>query len=127
MFRRRHFMAGLGSAALAVPSSALSAPSGGRIAIADSYVANIADQDDPHNATLSPGQVLSLRREPERAFDTNSIAVMCGQQRLGYLPGDQSRLLAPMIDAGFTLGAVLVESREYPRPSLSLNLFVGPS
>jgi hypothetical protein len=128
MVHRRLLLAGLGGAALAAPAyaAAFATKESSRIPLSSSYVVNMADQDGIDVEALSRGQVFELRREPDRAFDSNSIAVMAGAQRLGYLPANQSRLLAPLIDAGFALDAELVEATHQPRPSARLNLFLTP-
>ena len=129
MVHRRLLLAGLGSAALAAPAQAAvfrSKPNG-PVPLSSSYIVNMADQAGVDIAALTPGQALVLRREPGRAFDANSIAVMAGAFRLGYLPANQSRLLAPLVDAGMDVSAELVEARHHPRPSATLNLFLSPS
>lgn len=125
MLHRRAFMAGLGCATLVAPANAaVTAAHAGRLPLSRSYIVNMADQGMPQEASLRNGQMLSLRRQPERAFDSNSIAVIWRERQLGYLPANQSRLLAPLMDAGFDLQAVLVEVKRQPRPSAHVDLFL---
>ena len=55
------------------------------------------------------GEPLWLKRQPARTYDTNSISVSRAPdaEPIGYLPTDQSRILAPLMDAGFALGATV--------------------
>jgi hypothetical protein len=49
-------------------------------------------------AALKTGDELKLIREPTNKFDANAIAVYCGDQRVGYIPSKQNKVLAGFID-----------------------------
>jgi len=44
-------------------------------------------------AALVPGDLLTLKREPENKFDPNAIAVYKGALHIGYVPSEWTRLL----------------------------------
>jgi uncharacterized phage-like protein YoqJ len=43
--------------------------------------------------------VLDLRREPQNQHDNNAIALYAQRDKVGYVPKDLAKMLAPMIDA----------------------------
>lgn len=126
MPNRRVLLKGMGGLTLAAAAPSVVAASQGadRVLLAKSYVVNLVDTAflDPEGP--SAGDALALVREPDRAFDANSIGVYFGDQRVGYLPGNQSRLLAPMLDAGFELEANVTGARHLPRPAVDLELYI---
>lgn len=69
-----------------------------------------------HNAlariavTLAAGQELLLRREPANPFDRLAVAVhAAGGERLGYLPRQDARRVAALLDAGGEVVVVIAE------------------
>ena len=58
------------------------------------------------------GDPLTLRREPSNTHDQNAVAVWAGPTRLGYLRRLEAALLAPRIDAGEQLVAVVASCPE---------------
>lgn len=122
MDRRDFFMAGAAGAAgglLALPAAAPGRASGAAIA---SYVTGLRDHLRGAEPPAAPSPV-GLRREPDRAFDPHSIAVLDPEgARLGYLPASQGRVLAPLMDAGFAFEARVVEARPGPNPALRLEI-----
>ncbi len=58
-------------------------------------------------AGLAPGDPLTLRREPENAFDPNAIAVSFGTLALGYLRREIAARLAPNFDAAIAYEATV--------------------
>ena len=63
---------------------------------------------DPPNVDLSPGEVLTLQREPGNENDPKAIGILakCGT-RIGYVPHQISAHLAPQLDAGIRASAWL--------------------
>ena len=60
---------------------------------------------------LRPGDVLTLKREPELKYDANAVAVyhpskVGGDKQLGYLPRGLAAELSPLMDAGTEVTAV---------------------
>jgi len=52
-----------------------------------------------HDATVRPGEHVSLEREPENEHDPNAIRVENGRcDTLGYLPRERAAWLAPLMD-----------------------------
>lgn len=126
MIIRRAFLAGLAGVAAALPLTASGAVGRrrGEVRLPPSYVTNLPAKlpGSSHGA----GTQLRLRREPERRYDPSSVAVLATDgTRLGYLPADQSRMLAPLLDAGLPARAEIVAAGNAPRPFLRLNLFLG--
>jgi hypothetical protein len=57
----------------------------------------------------------SLTREPMNPADPNAVAVTLeGIYKLGYLPADVARVVAPIIDKGTELVAELVQFNKLP-------------
>ncbi len=125
MPNRRPLLQGMGGVILAAgTATAASAASPlERVRLMKSYIVNLAD-DALVSDALALGAPLALTREPQRSFDASSIAVFHGDLHLGYLPGNQSKLLAPMVDAGFALEASVVGVGRLPRPSVELDLYI---
>ena len=78
-------------------------------------------------ASLPPGVAtrmrLVLKRTPERTYDPQSIAAFTRDgQRLGYLPGRPTRVIATLMDQGVEAEAVVVEYRSARRPALSVDV-----
>ena len=70
-----------------------------------------------------------MRREPRNHYDPNAIAVLTanGHAQAGYIPKEVAAKLAPMMDRGQPLAAVVCwESREGKRRN-GLRLLIGPS
>jgi hypothetical protein len=67
-----------------------------------------------HQATALPGEYVGLVREPGNPYDANAIAVYNTQgQRIGYVPREQSAILAPYVDSLFiSLAGRLLEPGE---------------
>ena len=122
MNRRGFFLAGAAGGLLA-PLAAGAAPARppARAAIA-SYVTGLRDHLGGAEPAGAPA-ALGLRREPGRAFDPLSVAVLGPDgARLGYLPAAQGRVLAPLMDAGLAFEAHAVEARPGPHPALRLEI-----
>jgi hypothetical protein len=64
----------------------------------------------------APGQSVELRRDPENPHDPNAIAVLAGDEQLGWVPRELAAELAPSLDAGQPWAAVVLrEQRRSPR------------
>ncbi len=75
-----------------------------------------------------PGCPLHLRRDPGNEHDPNAIAVLLpGGEQLGWVPRELAAELAPELDAGRPLSAVVLrESRASPRdPRTGVTMLVG--
>ena len=58
----------------------------------------------------------SLTREPMNPADPRAVAVTVGDKyKVGYLPADVARVVAPIIDKGTELVAELVKFNKHPR------------
>ena len=58
---------------------------------------------------LTPGQKLTLLREPENPYDKRAILVMNGDRKLGYLPRRLNGIFCRLMDAGKYLYATADE------------------
>ncbi len=67
-----------------------------------------------HQDTALPGEYVGLVRDPGNPHDANAIAVYNTQgQRIGYVPREQSAILAPYVDSLFiSLAGRLLEPGE---------------
>jgi hypothetical protein len=66
---------------------------------------------------IGPGRPLELRRQPENPHDPNAIAVhAAGGEQVGWVPRELAEELAPELDAGRPMSAVVLrEQRRSPR------------
>ena len=56
----------------------------------------------------------ALVQEPNNTYDTHAIRVALGDKKLGYIPKDIARDLAPEMDAGKEFIALFVRRNESP-------------
>lgn len=128
---RRNFMIGLGGAAVAgLSSTALGQPAPDRPpghspkkALFSTYVTNVDDVLGPGLIPVYPAASVRLRRTPDRSYDPHSIAVetMLGV-RLGYVPTNIGRVLAPMLEAGLPLEACVIGTQSIPRRAIKIEI-----
>lgn len=91
----------------ATPPAAGPAP----ILLLESHVAGTAYYDaNKLLGDLSPGRVLSLRRQPDNRHDDLAIEVLVpGGGKLGYVPRAHNQPLARLMDAGKVLRAEVLQ------------------
>jgi HIRAN domain len=66
--------------------------------------------------TVSPGSPVALRRDPGNPHDANAIAVMAGDEQIGWVPRELAAEIAGELDAGRPWsGVVLRVHRGSPR------------
>ena len=51
---------------------------------------------------LKIGTPLSLKAEPENAFDPNAVAIYYQEEKLGFVPRDENKLLRKFLNLGYT-------------------------
>ena len=56
----------------------------------------------------------ALVREPDNPYDTHAIRVAIGNKKLGYIPKDVAKDLAPEMDAGKDFIALFVRRNKHP-------------
>ncbi len=103
------------------------------LAAAGLRIAAVAGAGRHHAQALAtdaaePGAPLELRRDPRNAHDANAIAVHApGGEQLGWVPREVAAELAPRLDAGEPLCAlVLREQRASPRdPRTGLTMLIA--
>jgi hypothetical protein len=132
--KRRNFMIGLGGAAVGgLPSTALGRrppdrPERSRKrALFSTYVTNVDDVLGPEATPVDSATPVRLSRIPDRSYDPHSIAVETTRGvRLGYVPTNISRILAPMLEAGLPLAASVVATRNIPRRAIKIEIAFAP-
>jgi hypothetical protein len=74
------------------------------------------------------GAALLLRRDPGNEHDPNAIAVLAGEDQIGWVPREVAAELAPEIDAGRPWAAIVLrEQRASPRdPRSGLTMLLAP-
>jgi len=77
---------------------------------------------------VAPGRRLELRRDPANEHDPNAIAVLAGDDQVGWVPRELAAELAPELDAGRPWTAVVLrEQRRSPRdPRHGLTMLLAP-
>ena len=72
---------------------------------------------------VAAGTRLVLKRAPERAYDPRSIAAFTiDGQRLGYLPGRPTRVIAALMEQGVEVEALVVTCRSVGRPAVTVDV-----
>jgi HIRAN domain len=92
-----------GAGAMAAPASAVSRD----VPLLSTYVAGSDRYRAPDAmASLAPGDLLSLRREPGNAYDPRAVRICLPDgQMLGYVPRIHNEALAKLLDAGIVAEA----------------------
>jgi HIRAN domain-containing protein len=85
----------------------------------------------PDAAAAEPGAPLTLRRDPGNEHDPNAIAVLAGDEQVGWVPREVAAELAPDLDAGRPWSAVVLRehrpSPRDPRTGLTMLLAAAPA
>jgi len=102
------------------------------LAAAGLRIAGVAGAGRHHAEALAsdaaePGRPLELRRDPGNPHDANAIAVHAGGMQVGWVPRTIAEELAPALDAGEPLSAVVLrEQRASPRdPRTGLTMLIA--
>jgi hypothetical protein len=84
--------------------------------------------DELQSEAAAPGRPLTLRRDPDNPHDPNAIAVDAGGEQVGWVPRELAEELAPELDAGAEIAAVVLrEQRSSPRdPRTGLTMLLAP-
>jgi len=86
-----------------------------------------------HLSRYNPQEIrISLRRERENAYDVNAIAVYAsvegkGAYQMGYLPKALAAFIAPLMDTGKQVSALVQEVRGMYQPFMNYGLGIGVS
>lgn len=119
---RRSFIAGAIGAAAVAPAIAGPRQHAQATPLVTTYVTNVGDVLGTRLPGVKGGETVALVPVP-RSYDNDSILVTTASRRpLGYLPTNQSRILAPMIAAGIPLQAQVVDVKTTPRPVIRLEI-----
>jgi HIRAN domain len=84
---------------------------------------------NPDAPGADPGASLTLRRDPGNEHDPNAIAVLAGDEQVGWVPREVAAELAGELDAGRPWSAVVLrEHRASPRdPRSGLTMLLAPA
>lgn len=97
-------------------------------ALLSTYVTNVADFLGTDPVPVGRNAPLALTRVNNRAYDANTIAVATSKGRvIGYLPTNQSRIMAPLLDAGMQASARVADVKNYPRPAVRIEIALSPA
>ncbi len=124
MDRRSFFAVGGGFAAFLPGVGAAAVPTAANqpTPLISTYVTNIADTVGRGPLPVKAGSGVELRLVA-RAYDPDSVMVLSQEEvPLGYLPTNQSRLIAPLMRAGKLLSATVTGGRHGDRPSISISI-----
>lgn len=66
--------------------------------------------------SLRVNEMLDLRREPDNRHDWYAVEVFAGGTKLGYLPRDENKIIARMIDQGIPVRARITGINLTERP-----------
>jgi len=56
---------------------------------------------------------ISLQREPQNQYDTNAVAVICNNNKIGYVGKQYAQILAPLMDQGRKFVAKIEDVDKY--------------
>jgi HIRAN domain len=114
--KRRGLLGGLagivsGLVAAHTTSIRADAPPAAPILLLESHVAGTAYYDAAMLLDrLTPGQTLTLRRQPDNRYDDLAVEVLVSDAgKLGYIPRACNQPLARLMDAGKTLRAEILQ------------------
>jgi helicase len=71
---------------------------------------------------LTIGQVVALDRDYDNMIDQNAVRVTWHSQELGYLPRETAQILAPEVDTGLVVEAVVVSIADAEIPSVVIRI-----
>jgi hypothetical protein len=125
---RRHFLVGAAGCALVNVSAAAY---GGNAAVKrtsgfSTYITNLRDVLGQDQIPLLPGEPLLLVRERMRGYDPDSIGVTKADGLpVGYLPSNQTKVLARVMDAGVPVSASVTRVKRSPTPTVHVDVHIG--
>lgn len=118
---RRIFLTNPDAGAVGKPSENHANPA--KTALLSTYVSNVDDHLGTDAIPVRQNTSVALARLAEQQYDACTIAVVTIEGRIiGYLPTSQSRLLAPLLDAGLKPVVRVAEVKTIPRPSIRIEI-----
>ncbi|MDP3642358.1 MAG: HIRAN domain-containing protein [Bacteroidota bacterium] len=74
---------------------------------------------------LKENDPLMLKRKAQNPHDCNAIEVFSGSSKLGYLPREENKVIARMMDQGLAVKAriVKVNTEEHPYRKVKMKVF----
>ena len=104
MLNRRKFIQKLGYLCSVAPLGLLGKTKPQGIKLTTVKVAGL-QYGEMADGTLLPTENLLLKREPHNTYDKNAIAIYRASKKVGYIPKDNARILATLLDNGVMLKA----------------------
>lgn len=118
---RRLFLTNPDDGAVDTPTESSAKPA--KSALLSTYVSNVDDHLGPDAIPVRQNTSVSLAKLAEKHYGTSTVAVVTIEGRMiGYLSTSQSRLLAPLLDAGLQPVARVAEVKTIPRPSIRIEI-----
>ncbi len=65
---------------------------------------------------INAGDPVTLKREPRNPYDRLAIALSWGEEKIGYIPRSENRVIAALLDQGATLKARVGKKRACGNP-----------
>ena len=126
MDRRTFFAAAAGGiAAGAVPAAAVAQKAVSPRSLLSTYLTNVSEVVGASFLPVKSSDRVLLKVAP-RDYDSRTVLAMTEEaQPLGYLPTNQARIIAPLLQSGMRLEARVTETRHLPRPSIRLDVLMG--
>lgn len=118
----------LGGGALLLMNKTLEAsrPPKQKILLGYQFVTGFQYYDGPEVADLlEPDLTLVLNREPHNRWDSMAVEVYAGEAKLGYIPRNDNRMIASLIDSGIEVKARIAELNpdDFPYGSVKVEMW----
>jgi hypothetical protein len=94
------------------------------IKLSSPYIAGFQYYQGPETF-LSVNDMLSLKREPHNPHDCYAVEVFRNDVKLGYLPREENKVIARMMDQGMTIKAKIekIKPDEHPYRRVKVYIF----
>lgn len=121
----KNILIGSAGAFVTAPLAAGSKPVKQKIRLAVTFIAGFQHYDGPDaESLLETGMPLQLNREPHNQYDKNAVEVWTGDAKLGYVPRNENKSIASLIDKGVGVEALVLELDPSTFPnSVKIELF----
>lgn len=96
------------------------------IRLSSPYIAGFQYYHGPEiEALLNVDDILSMKREPHNPHDCYAVEVFRNDVKLGYLPREENKVIARMMDQGMTVKAriIKIKPEEHPYRRVKAEVF----
>ncbi len=73
---------------------------------------------------LQPGEMLTLKAEPENKYDKHAIAVYKGSDRLGFIPAQEAEALSEVISVSSLIAIINKKGMDGSESAMSVSISV---